>query len=97
MIDTTFPQFEADALAKGYDIAIERKWAPDEVVDVHTHPFTVKALVIEGEMWLSVGGITRRFGPGDQFEMAAGVPHAECYGHEGATYWVARRYLPAPT
>lgn len=96
MTETTFQQYEADALAKGYDVVIERKWSADEVVDVHTHPFGVKALVVQGEMWLSFGGITRHFCPGDQFELAAGVAHAECYGPEGTTFWAARRYAPVP-
>jgi hypothetical protein len=96
MSEPTFQQFEANALAKGYDVVIERKWAADEVVDVHTHPFGVKALVVQGEMWLSFGGITRRFCPGDEFELAAGVAHSERYGPEGATFWAARRFTPQP-
>lgn len=44
-----------------------------------------------GEMWLTVEGSTRHLLPGDRFELAAGVLHAERYGPQGATYWVARR------
>ena len=42
-------------------------------------------------MWLSVGADTRHLRPGDTFELGFEVPHAERYGAEGATYWVARR------
>ncbi|WP_269631053.1 hypothetical protein [Pelomonas sp. BJYL3] len=42
-------------------------------------------------MWLTVEGSTRHLLPGDLFELAAGVLHAERYGPQGATYWVARR------
>jgi quercetin dioxygenase-like cupin family protein len=47
--------------------------------------------VVQGEMWLSVGGQTQHLRPGDPFVLDAHVPHAERYGTEGATYWVARR------
>ena len=38
--------------------------------------------------------IENRIEPGDTFELEAEVPHAERYGPEGATYWVARRNRP---
>jgi hypothetical protein len=42
-------------------------------------------------MWLTVAGGTQHLKPGDRFALAAGVPHEERYGPQGATYWVARR------
>ena len=42
-------------------------------------------------MWLSVGEASRHLTAGDTFALEAEVPHAERYGAEGATYWVARR------
>ena len=42
-------------------------------------------------MWLSVGERTRHLLPGDTFQLDREVPHAERYGPQGATYWVARR------
>jgi quercetin dioxygenase-like cupin family protein len=42
-------------------------------------------------MWQSVDGQTEHLQAGDEFALAPGVPHAERYGHAGATYWVARR------
>lgn len=42
-------------------------------------------------MWLTVGDDVRHLLPGDPFTLDAGVAHAERYGSEGATYWVARR------
>jgi quercetin dioxygenase-like cupin family protein len=64
------------------------------VLDVHGHPFAVKALVVRGEMWLTVGDDTRHLRAGDTFELGREVLHAERYGSEGASYWVARRHLP---
>lgn len=87
----SFREFEAVARADGYDEVLERRWAPGTVVETHTHPFAVQALVVEGEMWLTVGTTTRHLRPGDHFELNAGVAHAERYGNAGAVYWVARR------
>jgi hypothetical protein len=42
-------------------------------------------------MWLTVDEEVRHLRPGDEFALDANVPHAERYGAEGATYWVARR------
>ena len=90
----TFAAFEADARAAGFDEVVERTWAPGTVIDTHTHPFAVQAVVTRGEMWLTSGGTTRRLVAGDTFALARDEPHAERYGDEGATYWVARRAAP---
>ena len=87
----TFESFAAEHPAAGCDEVVERRWNPDTVIDTHTHSFTANALVVQGEMWLTVGERTQHLKPGDRFEVAAGTPHAERYGPEGATYWVARR------
>lgn len=91
MDTTSFEAFRASALAAGFDEVLERHWAPGTVLDTHTHPFAVEAVVTQGEMWLSHGGTTRHLRPGDRFTLAREVPHDERYGPEGATYWVARR------
>jgi len=95
MSAVTFPEFKAAALARGYDEVIERSWQPLVELDTHTHPFSVEALVVRGEMWLTVDTQTRHLRPGDRFDLAHDVPHAERYGSEGATYWVARRNAAA--
>jgi quercetin dioxygenase-like cupin family protein len=91
---STLREFQATTRAQGFDEAVERRWAPDMVVPDHTHPFAVKALVVQGEMWLSAGGRTRHLRPGDRFELEHAAVHAERYGSEGATYWAARRHGP---
>lgn len=83
----TFDEFRRDALAHGFDEVLERRWAPGTVLESHTHPFGVEALVVQGEMWLD----DRHLLPGATFRLDANVPHTERYGSEGATYWVARR------
>ncbi len=87
----SFAEFEADALSRGYNEVLERRWQPDLRLDTHSHPFEASALVAEGEMWLTQGGATRHLRPGDTFLVARDDPHAERYGPEGAVYWVARK------
>jgi len=87
----TFEAFGHSARAQGFDEVLERIWKPGTVVDTHTHGFAVKALVVQGEMWLTCGEHTQHLLPGDTFALEREVPHAERYGTGGATYWVARR------
>ncbi len=86
-----FETFAQSARARGFDEVLERAWAPDTVLPEHTHPFAVEALVVQGQMWLTVAGQTQSLARGDTFALERDVPHDERYGPEGATYWVARR------
>ena len=90
----TFEEFEAEARAQGFDEVLERWWPPGTVLEFHTHPFALRARVVAGEMWLTVGEEVRHLRPGDAFALDREVPHAERYGAEGAAYWVARRTAP---
>jgi hypothetical protein len=85
-----FSEFEAAERALGCDEVLARSYEPDSVQDTHTHPFRARALVVQGEMWLTVAGVTQHLQPGGRFDLAPGQPHAERYGPQGATYWVAR-------
>ena len=87
----TYQAFEAAARAEGYDEVLVREWQPGQVLDEHRHPFAVKALVTRGDLWLTEGERVRHLKAGDGFELAREVPHAERYGEQGATFWVARR------
>lgn len=87
----TFGAFEASARAAGFDEVLERRWPAGAIVDSHTHAFAVQALMVQGELWLTVGDETRHLCPGDTFALERDVAHAERYGADGATYWVARR------
>ena len=91
MNPTSREEFTAQALAEDFDEVLEREWPPLTVLDTHTHPFALKALVVSGEMWLSVGQETQHLRAGDSFALERDVPHTERYGQDGAVYWVARR------
>ena len=85
-----FSEFEASERAIGCEEVIARSWEPDSEQPTHSHPFRARALVVQGEMWLTVDCVTQHLRPGDRFDLPAGKPHAERYGPQGATSWVAR-------
>ena len=87
-----FDAFRTDALTRGFDEVLVREWAPGQVVGLHEHPFEIDARVVRGEFWLTVDGPTLHLMAGEAFTLAPAVPHAERYGPEGATFWVARRH-----
>jgi hypothetical protein len=92
MSNLSLADFEASARADGYDEFLERQWQPGMVLDTHSHPFDARAVVTQGEMWLTQQGTTRHLTPGDTFTLARDEAHAERYGPHGAIYWVARRH-----
>ena len=87
---TTFEEFTAVSVEEGFDEILVREWAPGLELDTHSHAFAVSARVVRGEFWLTVDGSTRHIPAGQGFRLARDVPHAERYGPQGATVWVAR-------
>ena len=47
MSEITFEDFAARQRAKGFDAIVEPKWGAKVVVEAHTHPFSVEALVVQ--------------------------------------------------
>ena len=76
-----FEQFEAEERAAGCDEVIERKWKPNQVVDSHTHPFSVRALVVQGEMWLTIGAYRGLCARKER------LPRPLAYGTATPKYW----------
>jgi quercetin dioxygenase-like cupin family protein len=60
-------------------------------LDVHTHPFEAKALILTGEIRLQLGDAAQVYAAGDVFHLQAHEPHAEFYGPQGVTYLVGRK------
>ena len=62
-------------------------------LDSHSHPFEVKALVIEGQIELVMDGVKRGYLPGDVFHLHHEQVHTERYGNQGVTYLASRKAL----
>jgi mannose-6-phosphate isomerase-like protein (cupin superfamily) len=83
--------WEAALAADGFGPPLDRRMEAGQVAPEHTHPFDARLLILEGEFILTCQGETRRYGPGETFELGADIPHAEAFGAAGATYLVGRR------
>ena len=87
--------FEKNLHSEGYQ-QIETKGLPSGTHnDEHGHPFDVKALVLQGEISLTVAGNKRTYRTGEVFTMAAGCKHVEDIGAQGVRYVVGRRPVQA--
>lgn len=60
-------------------------------LDLHTHPFEARALILEGSLDLVIDGIQTHYGVGDVFSLNADQPHSETYGEHGVKYLVGRK------
>jgi quercetin dioxygenase-like cupin family protein len=82
--------FEAELKRDGYDI--QTNTTPGAKVNPeHSHPFDVRAMVIQGALTLTTGGATRTYKPGETFSMPRGCLHYESYGPEGAVTLFGRK------
>ena len=50
----------------------------------HSHPHEQVGTILAGSVEFTVGGDTRRLGPGEVFIVPGGVPHSAVTGPEGA-------------
>ena len=83
--------FETGLQREGYK-DIETKTVRGQVATKpHTHDFSVRALILAGDITLTYEGRSRTFRTGEIFEMAAGCEHSEQYGPDGVTYLVGRK------
>lgn len=64
-------------------------------LDLHAHPFEVKALVTNGQIDLTVDGVKSAYIAGDVFHLLPNQVHAERYGNKGVQYLASRREDPS--
>ena len=79
---------------EGYPDPVEVKQVPNGSLGDHTHPFVVKALVIDGSIDIVIQGNRQTYSAGDIFELEFEELHSESYGPTGVLYLASRR---APT
>jgi quercetin dioxygenase-like cupin family protein len=84
-------QFKQLLSQEGYqDLVIVEREA-DGYLDLHTHPFEAKALILEGSIVIQVDDETLSFAVGDVFHLEHAKPHTERYGPSGVKYLVGRK------
>ena len=87
--------FQAKARADGFSDIESRDGAANFMAKPHTHPFDVRALVLDGEFTLHRDGGAQTYRAGETFAMDAECMHAEQFGGAGSRYILARRHHPA--
>lgn len=75
-----------------FNEVLEKSLGAGEHNAAHSHPFDVRALVTQGDIKLTVEGVTTHYNAGEIFTMVAGCTHEESVGADGVTYLVGRRY-----
>jgi quercetin dioxygenase-like cupin family protein len=84
--------FQADLQRDGFAEIDTRSLPPGQFNPTHSHPFEVRAMVLDGEITLTYDGATHVYRSGDVFSMAPGCEHAEQVGGAGVSYMVGRRH-----
>jgi len=84
--------FETELKREGYDEILTGTTQGPKHNAGHSHPYDVKAMVVDGAITLAWEGQTQTFRPGEIFTMARGCPHTETFGPEGAVTLVGRKH-----
>ena len=83
--------FEAELKRDGYEVMVNT--TPGAKVNPeHSHPFDVRAMVVQGAMTLTRDGHARTYNAGETFSMPKGCLHFESYGPEGAVVLLGRKH-----
>jgi quercetin dioxygenase-like cupin family protein len=83
--------FEAELKRDGYDI-VTNTTQGTKVNPEHSHPFDVRALVLQGALTLHRDGRSVTYRAGETFSMPKGCLHSESYGPEGAVTLFGRKH-----
>jgi quercetin dioxygenase-like cupin family protein len=83
--------FEQAVLADGFDQPVEVSREANGFMDVHSHPFEARALIVTGEIEIGWGDTKQTYRAGEIFHLTHAQPHWERYGPDGVTYWSARK------
>lgn len=66
---------------------------PGRVTPEHDHAWDIRGMVLQGRFTVDLGGSATTYGPGEVFEVAAGVVHSERHDPEGGLLLVGRRQV----
>lgn len=67
------------------------EWAPGTVNESHIHEETIHLYMLSGELTLTTEDWIHTCRQGESFTLAAGMPHREEVGPEGARFLAAKK------
>ena len=85
-------EFEAQLKADNFDEITLLEKPIGYAMGEHTHPFEARALITQGDITLTVNGVSTTYGVGDIFRLPAQTPHHENAAPNGVTYLVGRKH-----
>jgi quercetin dioxygenase-like cupin family protein len=95
MTTMTQQKFEATLKAENYDEIVNISKAVGYQMGEHMHAFDAYALILSGDITLTVNGVTTTYQAGDTFRLAANTMHQESTIPNGVNYLVGRRAVKA--
>lgn len=78
-------------IAEDFPVPTLVEQASRGALDIHTHPFEVKALVLQGSISISIRNQESIYLPGDVFHLSFEESHSEKYGPNGVQYLASRK------
>jgi quercetin dioxygenase-like cupin family protein len=84
-------EFLAILSSEGFNEVVTVTRDPGGSLDVHTHPFEARALILDGDVTIRVGEQANTYRAGDVFHLAPHIEHSEQYGPQGVSYLVGRK------
>ena len=82
--------FEAELKRDGYEV-LTNTTPGVKVNPEHSHPFDVRAMVMQGAITITSGATATTYRPGDRWDLPRGCLHSESYGPEGAVVLLGRK------
>lgn len=86
--------FQHTAERDRYKIA-KIEMTPGRVTPEHDHAWDIRGMVLEGRFTIDIGGSAETYGPGEVFEVPAGVVHSERHDPNGGLLLIGRRKTDA--
>lgn len=83
-------RFREELTRDGFD-DVQISWSAGNTNPEHAHDYDVRALVLDGEITLTVAGNADCYGAGQVFTMPRGCPHSEFIRPDGLRVLVGRR------
>lgn len=85
-------EFEHAAARDGFKVA-RTEMTPGRTTPEHDHAWDIRGMVLEGRFTVDVGGSATSYGPGEVFEVPAGVMHSERHNPDGGLLLIGRRKI----